>query len=75
MTHKPMATSTISPMPADIGDAAAFLASDEARFISGAVLTADSGILARMSLGMNSQGDVLAGMLEIKQEERKGSSA
>jgi len=55
--------------PSDIGDAAAFLASDEARFINGAVLTVDGGTLARMSLGMSSQNDVLAGMQEMKQDE------
>ncbi len=36
--------------PADIAGAAAFLASEDARYVNGAVLFVDGGLTARMSI-------------------------
>jgi glucose 1-dehydrogenase len=45
--------------PEDIGATAAFLASEDARYITGQVLFVDGGTSARMFLGTETKADLL----------------
>jgi enoyl-[acyl-carrier-protein] reductase (NADH) len=57
-------------MPADIGAAVAFFASDEARYITGQVLFADGGTSARMFLGVTEKKpDQFETYKTLKQQE------